>query len=151
MTMYENSKEMDEEIARLQEKLKGLEPTSKEYATINGQLKILYELRLSQYKEEMSINERTSKSEAELDLREKELAFNEKRHNDELEQKKKDRYHSWAHTAIDVLLAAVKSGCSLLAVVAMTREGYKFEETGRPVSTTFREIRGLLTSIIKKR
>lgn len=151
MAMYENSKEMDEEIARLQEKLKVLEPTSKEYATINGQLKILYELRLSQYKEELSNDERASKFEAELDIRKKELEFNEKKHNDELEQKKKDRYHSWAHTGIDVLLTVVKSGCSLLAVVAMTREGYKFEEKGRPVSTTFREVRGLLTSLIKKR
>jgi L-lysine 2,3-aminomutase len=151
MAMYENGERLDLEIERLQEKLKNLEPTTKEYSAINNQLKVMYDLRIAQYKEELSINERADKSEKELNLREKELAERAKEHEDDLAQKKKDRIHSWAHTGIDIALTIIKSGCTLLGIVAMTREGYAFEETGRPVSTTFREVRGLLTSLIKKK
>ena len=151
MAMYENSQAMDREIERLQTKLKTLEPTSKEYATINQQLKTLYELRLTQYKEELELNERTSKSEAELALREKELAAREKEHEDEMSSKKKDRLHGWIHTGIDIVLTVAKVGGSVLCTALMLDQGYKFEEKGRPVSTTFREARNVISSLIKKK
>lgn len=151
MAMYENSQAMDKEIERLQTKLKTLEPTSKEYATINQQLKTLYELRLTQYKEELELNERTSKSEAELALREKELAAREKEHEDEMSSKKKDRLHGWIHTGIDIVLTVAKVGGSVLCTALMLDQGYKFEESGRPVSTTFREARNVISSLIKRK
>ena len=151
MAMYNLSETMDKEIERLQMKLKNLEPTSKEYAAINQQLKTLYELRLNQYKEELEIQEKASKSEAELAIREKELAAREQEHQDEMASKKKDRLHGWIHTGVDIVLTAVKVGGSVLCTALMLDQGYKFEESGRPVSTTFREARNVITSFIKKK
>lgn len=151
MAMYNLSETMDKEIERLQMKLKNLEPTSKEYAAINQQLKTLYELRLSQYKEELDLQEKASKSEAELAIREKELAAREQEHLDEMASKKKDRIHGWIHTGVDIVLTAVKVGGSVLCTALMLDQGYKFEESGRPVSTTFREARNVITSFIKKK
>lgn len=151
MAMYNLSETMDKEIERLQLKLKNLEPVSKEYATINQQLKTLYELRLNQYKEELELQERATKSEAELAIREKELAAREQEHQDEMSSKKKDRLHGWIHTGVDIVLTAVKVGGSVLCTALMLDQGYKFEEKGRPVSTTFREARNVITSFIKKK
>lgn len=151
MAMYNLSESMDKEIERLQMKLKNLEPTSKEYATINQQLKTLYELRLNQYKEELEIQEKASKSEAELAIREKELAAREQEHQDEMASKKKDRLHGWIHTGVDIVLTVAKVGGSVLCTALMLDQGYKFEESGRPVSTTFREARNVITSFIKKK
>lgn len=151
MAMYELSTTMDMEIERLQDKLKTLEPASKEYAAVNQQLKTMYELRLTQYKEELEINERATKSEAELAIREKELAAREKEHADEMSSKKKDRIHGWIHTGIDIVLTAAKVGGSVLCTALMLDQGYKFEEKGKPVSTTFREARNVITSLIKKK
>lgn len=150
MAMYNLSESMDKEIERLQLKLKNLEPTSKEYATINQQLKTLYELRLKQYKEELEIQDKASKSEAELAIREKELAAREQEHQDEMAIKKKDRIHGWLHTGVEIMLTGFKVGGSILCTKIMLDQGYKFEETGRAVSTTFREIRSVVTSFIKK-
>lgn len=151
MAMYENSKVMDAEIERLQTKLKALEPTQKEYAVISQQLKTLYELRLAQYKEELEIQEKSSRSDAELAIREKELAAREKEHQDEMVSKKKDRLHGWIHTGVDVVLTIAKVGGSVFCTALMLDQGYKFEEKGRPVSVTFREARNVIASFIKKK
>lgn len=151
MTMYNLSETMDKEIERLQAKLEALEPASKEYAAINQQLKTLYELRLTQYREELEIQERASKSEAELAIREKELAAREQEHNDEMASKKKDRTNGWAHTAVDIVLTAVKVSGSVICTALMLDQGYKFEEGGRPVSTTFREVRNVISSVFIKK
>lgn len=150
MAMYNLSETMDKEIERLQMKLKNLEPTSKEYAAINQQLKTLYELRLNQYKEELEIQEKASKSEAELAIREKELAEREQEHQDEMAVKKKDRIHGWIHTGVDIVLTVAKVGGSVLCTALMLDQGYKFEESGRPVSTTFREARNVIVSVFTK-
>ena len=151
MAMYELSKTMDEEIERLQTKLKTLEPTGKEYAAINQQLKTLYELRLTQYREELEIQEKSSKADAEIAIREKELAAREQEHQDEMISKKKDRTNGWIHTAVDVVLTAVKVSGSVLCTALMLDQGYKFEEGGRPVSTTFREVRNVISSVFIKK
>lgn len=151
MAMYELSQSMDKEIERLQTKLKTLEPASKEYAAINQQLKTMYELRLGQYKEELELQEKASKSEAELAIREKELAAREREHLDEMAVKKKDRLHSWLHTGVDVVLTVAKVGGSVLCTALMLDQGYKFETEGRPVSSTFREVRNVISSVFIKK
>lgn len=151
MAMFDLSTELEEEITRLQEKLRSLEPTSKEYAAINQQLKNMYELRLSQYKEEIAIEEKASKSEAELAVREKELALSEKQHEDEMISRKKDRLHGWLHTGVDIVLTIAKVGGTIMCTALMLDQGYKFEEGGKPVSSTFRDARNVISSLIKKK
>lgn len=141
MAMYELTDTLEEEIKRLQEKLKTLDPASDAYKAINSQLKEMYSLRLSQFKEEVEIEERASKTEAELAIREKELAFNEKQHQDELATKKKDRIHGWIHTGVDILLTVVRVGGTVVGTAMMLDQGYRFEEGGKPVSSTFRDAR----------
>ena len=68
-----------------------------------------------------------------------------------MSSKKKDRLHGWIHTGIDIVLTVAKVGGSVLCTALMLDQGYKFEEKGRPVSTTFREARNVISSLIKKK
>ena len=154
-SVYDLIDNLDEEIERLQEELKKLDPASDEYRKVSQRRDEAMKLRVEQHTADMESAERTAKSEAELALREKELTFSEKQHEDDVVQKKKDRISGWIHTGVDVALTIVRVGGTVLGTKLMLDQGYSFETTGAPVSGTFREgrkkIADALSSLVKKK
>lgn len=94
MAMFETQESLDQEIIRLTEKLKTLDPVSDNYKTVRISLDTLVKLRNEQYRVDTEDLEKRESKEAELsqkakelEVRERELALAEKRLEAETQQR----------------------------------------------------------------
>ena len=123
--------ELDEEIARIQGRLKSMEPSSQEYDYMVEQLNKLHKLRMTEVKREDDLADQIVKAERDL-IKESEEA---ERYEREEVQKAKDR-------RFDKIMRGVEVGVPLVFYGALAYFGFKFEETGAITSFTFKNFLG---------
>ena len=120
--MNKNKEMLENEVARLLERLSELEPGDDEYMAICDRLAKLYELDISADKAEADIElKKTQKEDAEAD---KELKKSQKgAEKIRLENEKKAERNK-------LITSLVGVGVSTLTTLIMFKTGLKFEETG---------------------
>lgn len=125
---------LDEEIVRLQNKLKSMTPGAKEYQEVTEELRLLYQMRLEGVKAEWDYDEKrerriTEAGRADEDLRIREHEEALKR--DQFDEQKKDRWIRVGIAGVELIVPMIFYG------VWMAR-GFKFETTGTYTSNTFK-------------
>lgn len=136
----------DEEILRLQNKLKTLTPGAKEYQEVTEELETLTKIRLDCVKAEWEYDEKREKRLFEIGHAEEELRLREHEQKLKLEQfddQKKDRWVKIVIAGVELLVPSVL-GCIWMA------KGFKFESEGVYSSKTFQTLWSKINPFKKK-
>lgn len=138
---------LEAQISAQIEELNNYAPGSEEYKAAVEAINKLYRLGIDEtlaegeYNEKIETREETTRlKEKEIELRERELNLNEEKANSEGKREV-------AKIAVNASIGIA----TLVANIAMIREGFKFEETGVLRSTSMRNLFSKLGDVFKKK